>query len=77
MRKQLLFFAAITCLASFFLHEGGCSKRDLPNAELTVVHLSDLHLPTRGQVTDTPWTHKIVDGKVWTSVVCLNEVEDE
>ena len=57
-----LFFVAIVCLAGFSLHEGCFSSRLPQNAELTVVHLSDLHLSTRGRITDTPWTHKIVVG---------------
>ncbi|MDD3545310.1 MAG: metallophosphoesterase [Kiritimatiellae bacterium] len=57
-----LFWVAIVCLAGFSLHEGCFSSRLPQNAELTVVHLSDLHLSTRGRVMDTPWTHKIVVG---------------
>jgi len=31
-------------------------------ADLTLVHLADLHLSSRGGPRDTPWTHKIVIG---------------
>lgn len=31
-------------------------------ADLTIVHLTDLHLASHGTVTNTPWTHKISIG---------------
>jgi len=57
-----LFSVAIVSLIGFSLLEGCFSSRLPQNAELTVVHLTDLHLSTRGRVTDTPWTHKIAIG---------------
>jgi predicted MPP superfamily phosphohydrolase len=47
---------------------GGClwfqtrnDSRYLPkNADLTVAHLTDLHLSSKGNLKETPWTHKIV-----------------
>ena len=49
-------------LICFLLLDGCFSKRLPNNVELTVVHLADPHLSTYGQVTDTPWTHKIAIG---------------
>ena len=43
-------------MLSFFFY--GCATMP-EKADLTVVHLSDLHLDTDGKITDTRWTYKI------------------
>lgn len=45
----------------FILH--GCISSELPDdAEFTAVHLTDLHLASDSNVTETPWTNKIIIG---------------
>ena len=57
-----VFLTSLFTLA-FLLFFNGCASGYLPeDAELTVVHLTDLHLSTTGKVTETPWTHKIAIG---------------
>jgi predicted phosphodiesterase len=61
---KLLLSAAV--LIVFLGILGGCflfqgDRRYLPNdGNLTVVHLTDLHLSSTSKFTETPWTHKIV-----------------
>lgn len=56
----LFFFSVLAFLSYWFLLPVGVSRRLPKEADLTVVHLTDLHLSSRGGVTATPWTHKIV-----------------
>ncbi len=58
--RKVLFWGALILLCGWFLLGGSTDDRLPDEAELTVVHLTDLHLATQGTVTNTPWTHKIV-----------------
>lgn len=41
----------------------GCYSRQFPNgADLVIVHMSELHLASTGEIQDTSWTHKIIVG---------------
>ena len=42
-----------------------------PEADLTVVHLTDLHLSTLREERETPWTHKIILGRYKLHQTCL------
>ena len=57
--KKVLFWGGLVIVGGWFLLGGSTDDRLPEEAELTVVHLTDLHLSTRGTVTNTPWTHKI------------------
>lgn len=46
-------------ILSVFLH--GCASMP-EKADLTVVHMTDLHLDSNGKVSETAWTHKIEVG---------------
>lgn len=61
---SVLFMSSALAFSLYGLSLHGCVSRRLPKeADLTVVHLTDLHLSSRGGVTDTPWTHKmVIDG---------------
>ncbi len=62
-KKQWLFWGAVILFLGVCFGHSSMSDRRLPEkAELTVVHLTDLHLDTQGKVTHTPWTHRIAVG---------------
>jgi len=63
-KRRWLFGGAVTLLLGAWFLWSGMRDGYLPEeAELTVVHLTDLHLDTRGKVMHTPWTHKIAAGR--------------
>jgi len=55
-----VFFSGVILFMAGVLQNASVSRHLPKEADLTVVHLTDLHLSTHGGVTDTPWTHKIV-----------------
>jgi predicted phosphodiesterase len=62
-KTRWLFWIVVTLFLGVWFWGPSMNGGHLPeNAELTVVHLTDLHLDTRGKITHTPWTHKIAVG---------------
>ncbi len=62
-KKQWFFGGVVILFLGVWFWRSSVSDGYLPEkAGLTIVHLTDLHLDTRGTVAHTPWTHKIAVG---------------
>ncbi|MFA7174344.1 MAG: metallophosphoesterase [Kiritimatiellia bacterium] len=63
----------LTVLAGFFLVKRWMSNHLPQNADLTIVHLTDLHLSSHGTSVETPWTHKIKIGGYGLHYLCTGK----
>jgi len=71
-RRVLRIAAALFVAGVAWFAVAAWRNRDGRNADLVVVHLTDLHLSTRPNgATDTPWTHKIIIGGYKLHRKCL------
>lgn len=59
MRKGIV-LVLVLFLGGCLLFDGRRHDRLPADADLTIVHLTDLHLSSHGGPTQTPWTHKII-----------------